>query len=95
MPYVEFAPLRIPFHRRLETAAVALYYYSFYFGALLGTVIILGLFFTSYYPIAIIYLTWAYLIDGRTPDHGGRRSEFRKKSASVEIFQRLFSDQAD
>lgn len=90
MPYVEFAPLRIPFHRRLETAAVALYYYSFYFGALLGTVIILGLFFTSYYPIAIIYLTWAYLIDGRTPDHGGRRSEFVRKARVWKYFRDYF-----
>ena len=45
MPLVEFAPLRIPLHRRLETAAIALYYYSFYFGALIGTLIMLGLFF--------------------------------------------------
>ena len=90
MPLVEFAPLRIPLHRRLETAAVALYYYSFYFGALIGTLIILGLFFTSYYPIAIFYLTWAYLIDGRTPDHGGRRSNFMRKLRIWKYFRDYF-----
>lgn len=76
MAIIDFAPLRIPLHRRLETAAVVLYYYSFYFGALVGTIVILGLFFTSYYPIALIYLTWAYFIDSGTPSHGGRRSTF-------------------
>lgn len=90
MPLVEFAPLRIPLHRRLETAAVALYYYSFYFGALIGTFIILGLFFTSYYPVAILYLTWAYLIDGRTPDHGGRRSNFMRRLRIWKYFRDYF-----
>ena len=90
MPLVEFAPLRIPLHRRLETAAVALYYYSFFFGALIGTLIILGLFFTSYYPIAILYLSWAYLIDGRTPDHGGRRSNFVRRLRVWKYFRDYF-----
>ena len=76
MALIDFAPLRIPLHRRLETAAVALYYYSFFFGALVGTIVILGLFFTSFYPVALIYLTWAYIIDYGTPSHGGRRSNF-------------------
>lgn len=90
MPLVEFAPLRIPLHRRLETAAVALYYYSFYFGALIGTLVILALFFTSYYPIAILYLTWAYLIDGRTPEHGGRRSNFIRRLGVWKYFRDYF-----
>ena len=90
MPLVEFAPLRIPLHRRLETAAVAFYYYSFYFGALIGTLIILGLFFTSYYPLAILYLSWAYLIDGRTPEHGGRRSNFIRKLRIWKYFRDYF-----
>lgn len=90
MPLVEFAPLRIPLHRRLETAAVALYYYSFFFGALIGTLIILGLFFTSYYPIAILYLSWAYLIDGRTPNHGGRRSNFVRRLRVWKYFRDYF-----
>lgn len=90
MALVDFAPLRIPLHRRLETAAVALYYYSFFFGALIGTLIILGLFFTSYYPIAIFYLTWAYLIDGKTPEHGGRRSNFMRKLRIWKYFRDYF-----
>ena len=90
MTLVEFAPIRIPLHRRLETAAVALYYYSFFFGALIGTLTILGLFFTSYYPIAILYITWAYLIDGKTPEHGGRRSNYIRRLRVWKYFRDYF-----
>lgn len=90
MPLVQFAPLRIPLHRRLETAAVALYYYSFYFGALVGALIIIGLFFTSFYPLALLYLAWAYLIDSGTPDHGGRRSAYVRKLRVWKYFRDYF-----
>ena len=78
MAIVEFAPIRIPLRRRLQTTAVVLYYYSFYFGALLGSILILLLLFSSYYPLALLYLGWAYLLDYKTPSHGGRRSEFMR-----------------
>ncbi|EDO38372.1 predicted protein [Nematostella vectensis] len=90
MAVVEFAPLRIPLHRRLETAAVALYYYSFFFGALLGFLIIIGLLYTSLYPIALLYLAWAYLFDYGTPSHGGRRSKFMRGLRVWKYFRDYF-----
>ena len=76
MALIEFAPLRIPLYRRLQTLAVVIYYYSFFFGALFGCGVIMLLLFSSYYPIAVLYLGWAYLYDSQTPNHGGRRSKF-------------------
>ena len=70
--------------------AVALYYYSFYFGALVGALIIIGLFFTSFYPLALLYLAWAYLIDSGTPDHGGRRSAYVRKLRVWKYFRDYF-----
>jgi len=90
MVLVRFAPLFIPLHRRLETAAVALYYYSFYFGALIGFLIIIGLLYTSLYPIALFYLAWAYLFDSSTPSHGGRRSKFMRKLKVWKYFRDYF-----
>lgn len=90
MPWIEFAPLRIPLHRRIETTAVILFYYSFYFGALAGTCIIVGLFFTSYYPLAVLYLTWAYIFDSGTPSHGGRRAEFVRRLKIWKYFRNYF-----
>jgi hypothetical protein len=90
MALIDFAPLRIPLHRRLETAAVALYYYSFFFGALLGFLIIIGLLYTWLYPIALFYLAWAYLFDSGTPSHGGRRSKFMRKLKVWEYFRDYF-----
>lgn len=90
MAWIEFAPLRIPLHRRIETTAVILFYYSFYFGALIGTCIIIGLFFTSYYPLALLYLTWAYVFDSGTPSHGGRRVEFVRRLRLWKYFRDYF-----
>ena len=90
MAWIEFAPLRIPLHRRIETAAVAVFYYSFYFGAFAGTCIIIGLFFTSYYPLALLYLSWAYIFDYGTPSHGGRRVEFVRRLRLWKYFRDYF-----
>lgn len=90
MPVVEFAPLRIPLHRRLETTAVCIYYYSFFFGALLGTSIVIGLLFTSLYPLALLYLAWAYLFDTSTPNRGGRRFKFMRNLKIWKYFRDYF-----
>eukprot|EP00794_Sanderia_malayensis_P011362 gene11362-12547_t len=90
MALIEFAPLRIPLYRRIETLAVVLYYYSFYFGALLGAVAILLILFSSYYPLALLYLGWAYLYDSRTPSHGGRRSSFMRHLKIWKHFKNYF-----
>ncbi|KAK3734357.1 hypothetical protein QZH41_016661, partial [Actinostola sp. cb2023] len=90
MALIKFAPLSIPLHRRLETAAVALYYYSFFFGALIGFLVIIGLLYTSLYPIALFYLAWAYLFDSGTPSHGGRRSKFMRRLKVWQYFRDYF-----
>lgn len=90
MAIIDFAPLRIPLYRRLQTLAVVLYFYSFYFGALLGVGVILLLLFSSYYPIALLYLGWAYLWDSGTPSHGGRRSNFMRSLKIWKYFRDYF-----
>ena len=90
MALVEFAPIRIPLYRRLQTLAVAVYYYSFYFGAFLGAGIIMLVLFSSYYPLALLYLGWAYLYDKQTPSHGGRRSKFMRGLGLWKYFRDYF-----
>ena len=90
MALIEFAPLQIPLYRRVQTFAVVLYYYSFYFGALLGSVVILLILFSSYYPLALLYLGWAYLYDSKTPSHGGRRSQFMRNLSIWRYFRDYF-----
>lgn len=90
MALIEFAPISMPLHRRLETAAVALYYYSFFFGALIGFLIIIGLLYTWLYPVALLYLAWAYLFDSGTPSHGGRRSAFMRNLRVWKYFRDYF-----
>ena len=90
MALVEFAPLNIPFYRRLQTLAVVIFYYSFYFGALFGSAAILFLLFSSYYPLALLYLAWAYIYDAQTPNHGGRRSRFMRNLKIWKYFRDYF-----
>ena len=87
---IEFAPLRIPFYRRLETLAVVVFYYSFFFGGLLGCAIIMLLMFSSYYPIALLYLGWAYVYDSQTPSTGGRRSKWMRNLSIWRYFRDYF-----
>ena len=90
MAIIDFAPLRIPLYRRIQTLAVAIYYYSFYFGALAGAVIIMLVLFSSYYPLALLYLGWAYLYDSKTPSHGGRRSKIMRGLKIWKYFRDYF-----
>ena len=90
MAVIEFAPLRIPFYRRIQTLAVVIYYYTFFFGALLGCGIILFILFSSYYPLALLYLGWAYLYDAQTPNHGGRRSKYIRNHKIWKYFKDYF-----
>lgn len=75
---------------KLQATAVIIFYYSFYVGALVGTSMIIGLFFTSYYPLALLYLTWAYVFDSRTSSRGGRRAEFVRRLHLWKYFRDYF-----
>ncbi len=68
---VEFAPLRIPLKRRLQTFAVWQWTLSFLFLGLVCLGFMIYLCFTPWYPIPLLYTVW-YAYDYRTPERGGR-----------------------
>lgn len=73
---IEFAPVWIPLERRLQTAAVFYYCFNFIFFGF--TVLLLSfylVFFTKYYFLPLLYLTWL-IYDRNKCSQGGRRSEW-------------------
>ncbi|XP_018426733.1 PREDICTED: 2-acylglycerol O-acyltransferase 2-A-like, partial [Nanorana parkeri] len=72
---IEFAPRSVPLERRLQTAAVLQWVYSFL--ALAQTCIILFfvLLFTRFWIISVLYGIW-WFIDWDTPSQGGRKSHY-------------------
>ncbi|KAF5299237.1 hypothetical protein FQA39_LY02410 [Lamprigera yunnana] len=74
---IKFAPLSIPMQRRLQTLAAGSAVMLFLFGGVVGTFLLVYLiFFTYYWPEAIIYLIWIFALDNATSDRGGRRIEW-------------------
>nr|XP_006627832.1 PREDICTED: 2-acylglycerol O-acyltransferase 2 isoform X1 [Lepisosteus oculatus] len=72
---VQFAPLNIPRTRRLQTAAVLQWVFSFLALAQCCYVLFFALIFTRFWLISVLYATW-WFIDRDTPSHGGRRLPF-------------------
>ncbi|XP_008426465.1 2-acylglycerol O-acyltransferase 2 [Poecilia reticulata] len=70
---IDFAPMDVPLHRRLQTAAVVQWVFSFL--ALAPTCIILFVYllFTRFWLISVLYALWWYY-DFDTPARGGRRA---------------------
>uniref|UniRef100_A0A8C0GMB1 2-acylglycerol O-acyltransferase 1 n=1 Tax=Chelonoidis abingdonii TaxID=106734 RepID=A0A8C0GMB1_CHEAB len=68
---VEFAPINIPLARRIQTAAVIQWLFSF---LLLGNIFII-LLLGNYWFLPVLYALWLYL-DWETPQTGGRRSKW-------------------
>ncbi|XP_070538482.1 2-acylglycerol O-acyltransferase 1-like [Ptychodera flava] len=87
---IEFAPLSIPLHRRLETMAVVKY--TFIFVAMGFSCLFLAayiLLFTRYYWLVLLYLAWlAY--DWNTPSCGGRRIDSVRRWKVWEYFRDYF-----
>ncbi|CAG7717878.1 unnamed protein product [Allacma fusca] len=76
---VEVAPLNIPWERRMETVAVAVWIGSFIFGAPSGLIFLVYLaFFTRLWWISLLYLTW-FVYDRETVNKGGRRFAWVRK----------------
>ncbi|CAM5073108.1 unnamed protein product [Natator depressus] len=69
---VEFAPLSIPLKRRLQTASVVQWVFSFLGLAQCCIALFIGLFFTRLWLISVLYATW-WLLDWDKPSKGGRR----------------------
>lgn len=70
---IEWAPLKLPIKRRLQTLAVLIHVYTFLFGHIVGVLLLVCLLLFPYTTIfAILYLGWAYVLNAQTPSRGGR-----------------------
>lgn len=59
---VEFAPLCVPFRRRLETLAAAAWIYLVVLGGLTGWAVLLYILTaTRFWWLSVLYLSWIYL----------------------------------
>ncbi|XP_078401143.1 2-acylglycerol O-acyltransferase 2-A-like [Cetorhinus maximus] len=72
---INFAPLRIPLRRRVQTAAVIQWVFSFLALALCCIALFIILLFSCFWFVPVLYATW-WFWDRKTPYQGGRRSHF-------------------
>ncbi|KFW09398.1 2-acylglycerol O-acyltransferase 2 [Fulmarus glacialis] len=70
---IEFAPLSTPLQRRLQTASVVQWVFSFLGLAQCSIAAFIALFFTRFWLVSALYAAW-WLIDREKPSKGGRRS---------------------
>ncbi|KAM5320092.1 2-acylglycerol O-acyltransferase 2 [Glossophaga mutica] len=71
---VKFAPLFVPWERRLQTLAVLQWIISFLILSLVSLVVFIGLLFTRFWWFSALYAAWWYL-DGDKPRKGARHSQ--------------------
>ncbi|XP_030055904.1 2-acylglycerol O-acyltransferase 2 [Microcaecilia unicolor] len=76
---IEFAPLFIPLKRRLQTAAVFQWVFSFLALAQTCILVFFGLLFTRFWLLSVLYGIWWYL-DWDTPSTGGRQCKLLRRS---------------
>lgn len=75
---IEFAPLIIPWRRRMQTLAVLYWTLTFLFEGFGCLFLMVFICFTKYYYISLIYLVW-YIYDYNKSSQGGRRSEWARR----------------
>ncbi|KAG9346402.1 hypothetical protein JZ751_006713 [Albula glossodonta] len=86
---IEFAPLNIPLRRRLQTAAVVQWVFSFLALAQCCLAAYLLLCLSQWWLLALLYAGWLYL-DRDTPTTGGRRSHWVRSWAVWSYFRDYF-----
>ncbi|XP_036404153.1 2-acylglycerol O-acyltransferase 1 [Megalops cyprinoides] len=86
---IEFAPLNIPLRRRLQTAAVVQWVFSFLALAQCCLAAYILLCLTRWWLLAALYAGWLYL-DRDTPTTGGRRSHWVRSWAVWRYFRDYF-----
>ncbi|KAM4536718.1 2-acylglycerol O-acyltransferase 1 [Odontesthes bonariensis] len=86
---IQFAPLNIPLRRRLQTAAVVQWVFSFLALAqcCLAAFVLLAL--SDWWIVTLFYAGWLWL-DWDTPTSGGRRSQWVRSWAVWEYFRDYF-----
>ncbi|XP_069042865.1 2-acylglycerol O-acyltransferase 1 [Lepisosteus oculatus] len=86
---IEFAPLHVPLQRRLQTAAVVQWVFSFLALAQCCLAVFVLLCLSDYWPLALLYVGWMY-IDRDTPVTGGRRCYWVRNWAIWRYFRDYF-----
>ncbi|EEC15843.1 diacylglycerol O-acyltransferase, putative [Ixodes scapularis] len=70
---IQWAPLRIPLHRRLETLAAFYYSASFLAFGVLASLLLVYLLFTRFCCVSVVYFAWM-IWDWNSCDRGGHPS---------------------
>ncbi|XP_033182602.1 2-acylglycerol O-acyltransferase 2-B-like [Anabas testudineus] len=86
---IEFAPLNIPLRRRLQTAAVLQWVFSFLALAQVCLAAFVLLALSDWWILALLYAGWLWL-DWDTPSSGGRRSRWVRSWTVWEQFRDYF-----
>ncbi|XP_019388618.1 PREDICTED: 2-acylglycerol O-acyltransferase 1 [Crocodylus porosus] len=86
---VEFAPINIPLARRVQTAAVFQWVFSFLLLAQCCCGVFVILFFGNYWFLGALYVLWLYS-DWETPQAGGRRSQWVRRWTVWRFFRDYF-----
>ncbi|KAJ8416594.1 hypothetical protein AAFF_G00324720 [Aldrovandia affinis] len=86
---IEFAPLNIPLRRRLQTAAVVQWVFSFLALAQCCLAVYILVCVSRWWLLAMLYAGWLYL-DRDTPITGGRRSHWVRNWPVWQYFRDYF-----
>jgi len=88
---VEFAPVNLPFERRLQTLAVLQWWLTVTVLPIISVCVFLYmLFYTRFWFVPIIYVSWIAIYDKKTPKSGGRRSNFVRGLAVWNYYRDYF-----
>ncbi|XP_069804617.1 2-acylglycerol O-acyltransferase 2-like [Dendropsophus ebraccatus] len=87
--WIQFSPLYVPLDRRLQTAAVLQWTFSFLALGQCCLLLYILLFCSQYWALALFYSIWLY-IDWDTPSKGGRRSEWVRRWTVWRYFANYF-----